>query len=54
LNVGTRILNLKRSVQPGDSFGTPTQAISFIVSLGIAVQAITEAQIWWNARGRIQ
>jgi uncharacterized iron-regulated membrane protein len=46
---GTRILNLKRSAHTGDIFGAPTQALYFIVSLAIAVQAITGALVWWNA-----
>ena len=50
--LGTRILNLKRSAHTGDIFGAPTQALYFIVSLGIALQAITGALIWFNARGR--
>jgi uncharacterized iron-regulated membrane protein len=50
--LGTRILNLKRSVHTGDIFGAPTQALYFIVSLGIALQAMTGALIWWNARRR--
>ena len=49
---GTRILNLKRSAHTGDIFGAPTQALYFLVSLGIALQAITGALIWWNARGK--
>ena len=36
--LGTRILNLKRSAHTGDIFGAPTQALYFIVSLGIALQ----------------
>jgi uncharacterized iron-regulated membrane protein len=50
--LGTRILNLKRSAHTGDIFGAPTQALYFIVSLGIALQAMTGALIWWNARPR--
>ena len=50
--LGTRILNLKRSAHTGDIFGAPTQALYFIVSLGIALQAITGALIWWNGRKR--
>ena len=50
--IGTRILNLKRSAHTGDIFGPPTQAIYFLVSLGIALQAITGVLIWWNARKR--
>jgi uncharacterized iron-regulated membrane protein len=50
--LGTRILNLKRSAHTGDIFGAPTQALYFVVSLGIAVQAITGALIWWNSRRR--
>ena len=50
--LGTRILNLKRSAHTGDIFGAPTQALYFIVGLGIAVQAITGALIWWNSRRR--
>ena len=49
---GTRILNLKRSAHTGDIFGAPTQALYFLVSLGIALQAITGALIWWNGRRR--
>ena len=48
--LGTRILNLKRSAHTGDIFGAPTRALYFIVSLGIALQAITGALIWWNGR----
>ena len=50
--LGTRILNLKRSAHTGDIFGAPTQALYFIVSLGIALQAMTGALIWWNGRRR--
>jgi uncharacterized iron-regulated membrane protein len=50
--LGTRILNLKRSAHTGDIFGAPTQVLYFIVSLGIALQAITGALIWWNGRRR--
>src|SRR3954469_1206897 len=50
--IGTRILNLKRSAHTGDIFGAPTQALYFVVSLGIALQAITGALIWWNSRRR--
>jgi uncharacterized iron-regulated membrane protein len=50
--LGTRILNLKRSAHTGDIFGAPTQALYFIVSLGIALQAITGALVWWNGRRR--
>jgi uncharacterized iron-regulated membrane protein len=50
--LGTRILNLKRSLHTGDVFGAPTRALYFLVSLGIAVQAITGGLIWWNARAR--
>jgi uncharacterized iron-regulated membrane protein len=50
--LGTRILNLKRSAHTGDIFGAPTQALYFIVSLGIALQAITGALIWFNGRKR--
>ena len=48
--LGTRILNLKRSAHTGDIFGAPTQALYFLVSVGIAMQAITGVLIWWNAR----
>ena len=50
--MGTRLLNLKRSVHTGDIFGAPTQTLYFAVSLGIALQAITGVLIWWNARAR--
>ena len=50
--LGTRILNLKRSAHTGDIFGAPTQALYFVVSLGIALQAITGALIWWNTKRR--
>ena len=50
--LGTRILNLKRSAHTGDIFGAPTQALYFIVSLGIALQAMTGALIWFNGRKR--
>lgn len=50
--LGTRILNLKRSAHTGDIFGAPTEALYFLVSLGIAGQAITGVLIWWNGRKR--
>jgi uncharacterized iron-regulated membrane protein len=50
--LGTRIINLKRSLHTGDIFGAPTQALYFLVSLAIAAQAITGALIWWNSRRR--
>ena len=50
--LGTRILNLKRSAHTGDLFGAPTQALYFIVSLGITLQAISGALSWWNGRRR--
>ena len=50
--LGTRILNLKRSAHTGDIFGAPTQTLYFIVSLGIALQAITGALVWFNGRRR--
>jgi uncharacterized iron-regulated membrane protein len=48
--LGRRILNLKRSAHTGDIFGAPTQALYFLVSLGIAVQSVTGVLIWWNSR----
>lgn len=50
--LGTRILNLKRSVHTGDIFGAPTQALYFLVSAGIALQTITGVLIWWGTRRR--
>jgi len=50
--LGTRILNLKRSAHTGDIFGAPTQALYFLVSLGIALQAMSGALIWWNGKRR--
>jgi uncharacterized iron-regulated membrane protein len=47
--LGRRIVNLKRSLHTGDIFGAPSQTVYFIVSLGIALQAVTGALIWWNA-----
>jgi uncharacterized iron-regulated membrane protein len=52
--LGTRILNLKRSAHTGDILGAPTRTLYFLVSLGIALQAITGAVIWWNGRRRRQ
>jgi uncharacterized iron-regulated membrane protein len=49
--LGTRILNLKRSAHTGDILGAPTQTLYFIVSLGVGLQVITGALIWWHARG---
>jgi uncharacterized iron-regulated membrane protein len=48
--LGTRILNLKRSAHTGDIFGAPTQALYFIVSTGVGLQAITGVLIWWHSR----
>jgi uncharacterized iron-regulated membrane protein len=49
---GRRILNLKRSLHTGDIFGAPTRALYFVVSLGLALQAVTGVLIWWNSRKR--
>ncbi len=48
--LGRRVLNLKRSLHTGDLFGAPTQALYFLVSLGVALQVATGVLIWWNSR----
>lgn len=48
--LGTRILNLKRSLHTGDVLGWPTRILYFLVVLGAALQAVTGALVWWNAR----
>jgi uncharacterized iron-regulated membrane protein len=50
--LGTRILNLKRSVHTGDIFGAPTKVLYCVVSAGIALQAITGVLIWLGTRKR--
>jgi uncharacterized iron-regulated membrane protein len=47
---GRRVLNLKRSAHTGDIFGAPTEALYFLVSLGLALQVATGVLIWWNSR----
>jgi len=47
---GRRVLNLKRSLHTGDIFGAPTEALYFLVSLGVALQVGTGVLIWWNSR----
>ena len=49
---GTRILNLKRSLHTGDVLGAPTQAIYFLASLAIPIQAITGLLIVLQRRRR--
>jgi uncharacterized iron-regulated membrane protein len=46
--VGTKILNLKRSIHTGDVFGWPSQALAFLVSLSLAGQVVTGILIWWK------
>jgi uncharacterized iron-regulated membrane protein len=46
--LGTRILNLKRSIHTGDVFGWPSQALAFLVSLSLAGQVVTGFLIWWK------
>lgn len=46
--LGTRILNLKRSIHTGDVFGAPSQALAFLVSLSLAGQVVTGFLIWWR------
>lgn len=48
--LGTRILNLKRSVHTGDVFGAPTRAIYCVTSLALVGQVVTGVLIWWNRR----
>lgn len=50
--LGTRILNLKRSVHTGDVFGWPTRLLYFVVAIGIVLQVITGTLIWLNSRKR--
>ena len=46
--LGTKILNLKRSIHTGDVFGWPSQALAFLVSLSLAGQVVTGFLIWWK------
>ena len=46
--LGTQILNLKRSLHTGDVFGAPSQAIVFLASLMLAGQVVTGFLIWWK------
>jgi uncharacterized iron-regulated membrane protein len=46
--LGTKILNLKRSIHTGDVFGWPSQALAFLVSLSLAGQVVTGILIWWK------
>jgi uncharacterized iron-regulated membrane protein len=46
--LGTKILNLKRSIHTGDVFGWPSQALAFLVSLALAGQVVTGFLIWWK------
>jgi uncharacterized iron-regulated membrane protein len=46
--LGTKILNLKRSIHTGDVFGWPSQALAFLVSLALAGQVVTGILIWWK------
>lgn len=48
--LGTAIINLKRSAHTGDILGWPTQALYFVVSLAIAGQVLTGFLIWWKPR----
>jgi len=48
--LGRRVLNLKRSLHTGDIFGAPTEALYFLVSLGVAFQVGTGVLIWWTSR----
>ncbi|HEY2907484.1 MAG TPA: PepSY-associated TM helix domain-containing protein [Vicinamibacterales bacterium] len=48
--LGRRVLNLKRSLHTGDIFGAPTEALYFLVSLGVALQVGSGVLIWWNSR----
>jgi uncharacterized iron-regulated membrane protein len=46
--LGTQILNLKRSLHTGDVFGAPSLAIVFLTSLMLAGQVVTGFLIWWK------
>ena len=46
--IGTQILNLKRSLHTGDVFGAPSLAIVFLASLMLAGQVVTGFLIWWK------
>jgi uncharacterized iron-regulated membrane protein len=47
--LGTRVINLKRSVHTGDIFGAPTQALYVVTCLMLAGQVVTGFFIWWRA-----
>ncbi|HUG53854.1 MAG TPA: PepSY-associated TM helix domain-containing protein [Vicinamibacteria bacterium] len=46
--LGTKILDLKRSIHTGDVLGAPTRALAFVVSLMLAGQVVTGYLIWWR------
>jgi uncharacterized iron-regulated membrane protein len=46
--LGTQILNLKRSLHTGDVFGGPSLAIVFLTSLMLAGQVVSGFLIWWK------
>jgi uncharacterized iron-regulated membrane protein len=49
-SVGTRILNVKRSVHTGEVFGWPTRILAFLSCLFLLGQLITGVLIWSNRR----
>jgi uncharacterized iron-regulated membrane protein len=46
--LGTTIINIKRSVHTGDIFGWPTRLIAFFSCLFLVGQMVTGTIIWWK------
>lgn len=52
--LGTKILNLKRSLHTGDLLGPPTSTLYFLGSLALGIQVISGVLMWWTPRRKRQ
>jgi len=52
--VGTKILNLKRSLHTGDLLGPLTSTPYFLGSLSLGIQVISGVLLWWKPRRKRQ
>lgn len=48
--LGTKILNLKRSLHTGDEFGAPSLILYFLASFALAGQVVSGVLLWWKPK----
>ena len=50
---GQHMIDIKRALHTGDSYGLPTQILWMLGALVLASQGVTGVVMWWNAKRRL-